>query len=230
LNTKKKLSHKHKKHHKHHSDKKDKVEQPVQSLATTMGTDNKNKKEEEEFEKVKGSDAKEILRVKEKEKVDKKAVADVAEDKKRVKDDGLIYKEDGTKVNTGDSQVVGGVNNYAQHGEGKKNKDDEETEKVKATDAKEVLKAKEADKAVKAEIAKFPGETNRTKSDGLVYRNDGTKVDPADGQVVKGVNNYAQVESTKTVNATKEVVVLSKLTTASNTSSNVTKNTTSVSV
>jgi len=149
LNTKKKLSHKHKKHHKHHSDKKDKVEQPVQSLATTMGTDNKNKKEEEEFEKVKGSDAKEILRVKEKEKVDKKAVADVAEDKKRVKDDGLIYKEDGTKVNTGDSQVVGGVNNYAQHGEGKKNKDDEETEKVKATDAKEVLKAKEADKLSK---------------------------------------------------------------------------------
>ena len=71
--TKKHAHHKHKskKHHKHHSAKKNKTKQAAQSLAVKKVSENK-KDNEEEFNKVKESDAREVMKAKEKDQAFKK--------------------------------------------------------------------------------------------------------------------------------------------------------------
>lgn len=68
--------------------------------------------EEEEFEKVKESDANEVMKTKEKDQTFKAETKKLQYDPKRIKADGLTYQDNGVKINTGDGQVVKGVNNY----------------------------------------------------------------------------------------------------------------------
>jgi hypothetical protein len=72
-------------------------------------------------------------------------------------------------------------------------------------DAKEAIVKQEKDKAdaaaaeakAKAEKAAADDIKRRTKADGLIHMDDGTRVDPETKTVVGGVNNHLSISSKK---------------------------------
>lgn len=89
-------------------------------------------------------------------------------------------------------------------------KEDEDGAK-ELTDAHAAIEKNAKDKAeaeakAKADAEKAEAERQKAewfkkhyKPDGLIHNDDGTRVDPLNGQIVGGVNNHAQIKSQSTI-------------------------------
>lgn len=84
----------------------------------------------------------------------------------------------------------------AQETMAKQEKAKAEAAAAAAAAAAEAAKAEAKAKEEAAAAAKAADEKRRTKADGLIHNDDGTRVDPATHLIVGGVNNHAQIKST----------------------------------